>query len=72
MSQSSFECDPIGERYTLVIHGGAGTITRKPGEAGRLDEEMYKAALLDSLRQGQAVLAARGTALVAPMHESSD
>lgn len=47
--------------YALVIHGGAGTITRQnmTPEA----EADYSAALRDALKAGQAVLASGGSAL---------
>ena len=48
-------------RYSLVIHGGAGTITRDNMTAER--EAAYNTALTDALKAGQAVLADGGTAL---------
>ena len=48
-------------RYTLVIHGGAGTITRAQMTPDR--EAAYTAALGEALQAGQQVLAAGGTSL---------
>jgi L-asparaginase / beta-aspartyl-peptidase len=48
-------------KYTLVIHGGAGTI-RKSSMTPEL-EKAYMAALEQSLQAGNAILAAGGTAL---------
>lgn len=47
--------------YALVIHGGAGTITRDNMTAET--EAAYRAALTEALRAGQEVLASGGTAL---------
>ena len=48
-------------RYTLVIHGGAGTITRAQMTPDR--EAAYTAALGEALQAGQRILAAGGTSL---------
>ena len=48
-------------RYTLVIHGGAGTITRAQMTQDR--EAAYTAALGEALQAGQQILAAGGTSL---------
>ena len=48
-------------RYTLVIHGGAGTITRAQMTPDR--EAAYTAALGEALQAGQQILAAGGTSL---------
>ena len=48
-------------RYTLVIHGGAGTITRAQMTPDR--EAAYTAALGEALQAGQQILATGGTSL---------
>ena len=48
-------------RYTLVIHGGAGTITRAEMTPDR--EAAYTAALGEALEAGRQILAAGGTSL---------
>lgn len=48
-------------RYTLVIHGGAGTITRAQMTPDR--EAAYTTALGEALQAGQQILAAGGTSL---------
>ena len=45
----------------LVLHGGAGTITRESSTPERL--EAYRAALRAALRKGQEVLIAGGEAM---------
>jgi beta-aspartyl-peptidase (threonine type) len=45
----------------LVVHGGAGTITR--GSMSAETEQQYRAGLEQALRAGHAVLAKRGTSL---------
>ncbi|HUP48073.1 MAG TPA: isoaspartyl peptidase/L-asparaginase [Thermoanaerobaculia bacterium] len=52
---------PAAGRPMLVIHGGAGTITRGSMTAER--EKEYRAALEASLRAGHAVLARGGSSL---------
>jgi len=47
--------------YGLVIHGGAGTISRKNMTPER--EAAYRAKLTDALEKGQSVLTAGGSAL---------
>ena len=47
----------MAHSFTLVLHGGAGTIA--PGA----DEAPYRAALLEAVGVGQAILARDGTAL---------
>ena len=48
-------------RFMLVMHGGAGTITRKSMTAER--EKEYRDKLEEALRAGHAVLARGGTSL---------
>ncbi len=47
--------------YTLVLHGGAGTILRKHMSPGK--ERAYRTALSHALKTGQKILAEGGTAL---------
>ncbi len=56
----SSEKAPIPE-YTLVIHGGAGTLSRQQMTAEQ--EARYRAALDSALQIGEAVLKKGGTAL---------
>ncbi len=49
--------------YTLVIHGGAGTV--RPEEMTPVREAEYRAALLAALTAGEGVLAQGGPALAA-------
>lgn len=50
-------------KYVLVIHGGAGTITRS--EMTPEKDAAYRAALRESLAAGEAILAAGGSAVAA-------
>lgn len=50
-----------GEKITLVIHGGAGTITRKNMTPER--EKAYREKLEESLKKGYTVLKNGGTSL---------
>ena len=47
--------------YTLVIHGGAGTI--RAADTTPVQQEAYRAALLAALAAGEAVLSLSGPAL---------
>ncbi|MCW5897824.1 MAG: isoaspartyl peptidase/L-asparaginase [Flavobacteriales bacterium] len=51
------------ERFALVIHGGAGTISREQMTPAR--EKAYRDALENALRRGHAILAEGGDALEA-------
>ena len=54
---------PDEPRWSLAIHGGAGTLTREAMTPER--EAAYEAALQDALDAGAAILAAGGTSLEA-------
>lgn len=58
-----FSCHEERQRpeFTLVIHGGAGTITRENMTAER--EALYTAKLTEALDSGTAILSGGGTAL---------
>ena len=56
----SIAADATG-KIMLVIHGGAGTITRASMTAER--EAQYRAGLTEALRAGHAILAKGGTSL---------
>lgn len=51
----------IGEKFTLVIHGGAGTISRVSASPER--QALYRTALKTALRAGHAVLSGGGEAM---------
>src|ERR1051325_4044275 len=53
--------DKPNSRFMLVMHGGAGTITRKSMTPER--EKEYRDKLEEALRAGHAVLAKGGTSL---------
>jgi len=53
-------------RYTLAIHGGAGTIIR--AQMSNAQEEIYNAALLSALNVGEAILKKGGTSIDAVEH----
>ncbi len=57
----SLTAQDFKDRITLVIHGGAGTITREHMTAEQ--EKAYREALRRSLQQGYAILEAGGTSL---------
>lgn len=52
---------PVGTGFGMVIHGGAGTISRSSMTAER--EAQYHAALEEALRAGHTILAEGGTSL---------
>ena len=61
--EESFSQEPNG-KYTIVIHGGAGSINRSLMNPEK--ELLYSAGLLEALRAGEKILADGGTALVLP------
>ncbi len=55
------QTDKVRPDYVLVIHGGAGTLSRQKMSAEQ--EARYRAALDSALQVGEAILASGGTAL---------
>ena len=61
MAQGPADTDTDGQRWSIAIHGGAGTITRE-----RMTPELeaeYEAALQNALDAGARILAEGGTAM---------
>ncbi|MCU1244249.1 MAG: isoaspartyl peptidase [Acidobacteria bacterium] len=58
---ASAQNDKTGARFMLVMHGGAGTITR--ASMTRELEKQYREALEQALRSGHAVLSKGGSSL---------
>lgn len=50
-----------GQKFVLVIHGGAGTMSRATSTPGR--QALYKTALKTALEAGYAVLREGGEAM---------
>ena len=50
-----------GEKFTLVIHGGAGTMSRETATPEK--QALYRAALKAALRAGYTTLSERGEAM---------
>jgi len=59
MSTTSQQC--TDHKWTLAIHGGAGTIIRKPGAEGLAQEAAYRAELQKALQAGANVLRTGGS-----------
>lgn len=62
--KSSRSVDPLlsqKSNYTLVIHGGAGTMSRETSTPAQ--REAYRLVLRRALRAGHAILSAGGEAL---------
>jgi len=61
--QQSVKASVVKQEWAIVIHGGAGVITREKMSPG-MDKE-YRAALVEAMNTGKKILSEGGTALEA-------